>query len=415
MKRSLIIKAVLLACILMFGRMDPVSGEPQDSILAKKALRIHNRIISVDSHTDTPLRMMQEGFDLGKSHDPRIDRSMVDIPRMKEGRLDGAFFAVFVSQGKRDPETSRKTTTQARILFDTLLSSVARNPGTAGMALSATDARKLKKEGKAAIFIGIENGYALGKEISLVDTFYRMGARYITLCHTKNNDLCDSSTDTTEHNGLSRYGREVVKEMNRIGMMVDVSHLSDRSFYDVLEVSETPVIASHSCARSLCPNPRNLDDEMLKALAEHGGVIQMCILSEYVKTPDPNPRRDSARAAVRAKFNNFEGLSEEVMKEARKEWYAVNDLFPRKLASVSDVADHIDHIVKVAGIRHVGIGTDFDGGGAVDGCLDASGMKNITVELLRRGYTAGQLRKIWGGNLFRVMRKAEETAKKHRG
>ena len=217
--------------------------------------------------------------------------------------------------------------------------------------------------------------------------FIAAGARYITLCHTKNNDICDSSTDTIENDGLSKFGKQVVKEMNRLGLMVDVSHISDQSFFDVLAVSEAPVIASHSCARALCNNPRNLDDKMLQALAEHGGVIQMCILSDYVKTPDPNPKRDSARAALRIKYNGFEGLSEEEMKNARKEWYGLEDIYPQKLANVCDVVDHIDHIVKVAGIDHVGIGTDFDGGGGVKGCYDVSGMKNITVELLRRGYS----------------------------
>jgi membrane dipeptidase len=385
-------------------------SNPTDADLQKKAQKIHEKIFSVDSHTDTPLRMMQAGFDIGVRHDPNQDRSKVDLVRMKEGGLDGAFFAVFVSQGKRDPEGYEKAKNRALAIFDTLHAAISRYPALATIALSSGDAYILKKQGKRAIYIGMENGYPLGKDISLVRTYYDRGARYITLVHTKNNDLCDSSTDTIEHDGLSPFGREVVAEMNRLGMMIDVSHASDQSFYDILAASKAPVIASHSCARAICNNPRNLDDAQLGALAAHGGVIQMCILSDYVKTPEPNPARDSARAAVRKKWNDFDGLSDQDMKQARKEWYAVDEKFPARLATVSDVVDHIDHIVKVAGIDHVGIGTDFDGGGGVTGCFDVSQMENITVELLRRGYSEKDIRKIWGGNLLRVMEEVEKNA-----
>lgn len=406
---------LLIPALLLIGPLLMTAGLPGDPDLEKKAQRLHDRIVSLDSHNDTPLRMIQAGFDIGVRHDPATDRSRVDLIRMKEGRLDGAFFAVFLSQGKRDEDSYAKVTALASSIFDTLHAAVSRNGAQAGIATSADDIIRLKKENRRAVYIGVENGYAIGKNLSLIDTFYRRGARYITLCHTRNNDICDSSTDTVEHDGLSRFGKEVVARMNDLGLMVDVSHISDQSFFDVLACSRTPVIASHSCARALCNNPRNLDDVMLRALAEHDGVIQMCILSEYVRTPDPNPKRDSARAAVRAKYNGFEGLSEEEMKKARREWYEMNDRFPQKLATVSDVADHIDHIVRVAGIRHVGIGTDFDGGGAVTGCIDAAGMKNITVELLRRGYSASDIKKIWGGNLLRVMKEVERTARKGNG
>lgn len=238
--------------------------------------------------------------------------------------------------------------------------------------------------------------------------FYNRGVRYITLCHTRNNDICDSSTDTTEHNGLSDFGNNVVKEMNRVGMMIDVSHISDSSFYDVIKHTKTPVIASHSCSRAMCDNPRNLTDDMLVKLKENGGVIQMCILSDYVKTPSPNPQRDSAQQAVRGKYNNFEDLTEEEKEKARSEWYSINEKFPRELATVSDMVDHIDHMVKIAGIEHVGIGTDFDGGGGLADCMDASQMGNVTFELVKRGYTEEEIRKIWGGNIMRVMRQVQE-------
>jgi membrane dipeptidase len=389
-------------------------GQVISSDITKHARQIHQSVVTIDSHTDTPLRMIQSGFDMSVHHDARKEHTKMDFPRMKEGGLDGAFFGVFVSQGARNPEGYEKVRQRAIMLFDTIDAVVKRNSRVAALAVNHDDAVKLKKADRRAVFIGVENGYALGKDLSLISTFYLRGARYITLCHTKNNDICDSSTDTLEHHGLSAFGKEVVIEMNHVGMMIDISHISDKAVEDVLAISQTPVIASHSCAKALCDNPRNLNDTLLKKIARHGGVIQMCILSDYVKTPLPNPPRDSARAAVRKKYNDFEGLRDEEMKAARKEWYAINDIFPPVLATVSDVADHIDHLVKVAGIDHVGIGTDFDGGGGVEGCFDVSEMGNITLELVKRGYSKRQIRKIWGGNLMRVMRKTEKAAHKYK-
>ncbi|MFH1160754.1 MAG: dipeptidase [bacterium] len=353
----------ILPFFVLLWLFSTASAENPDSVrLVKKAAKIHEKILTIDSHNDTPMRMSRGEFDWSVGHDVKKDHSRVDLVRMKEGGLDAAFFAVFVSQGKRTPDGYEKARDQALEIFDSLNAAIARHPDLVGLALTPSDARRLERQGKRIAFIGMENGYPVGKDLSLVQTYYDKGARYITLVHTKNNDICDSSTDTLETGGLSKFGEEVVREMNRLGMMIDVSHASDFSFYDILEVTKAPVIASHSCARALCDNPRNLDDEMLFALAENGGVIQMCILSDYVKTPDP-----------------------------------------RELATVSDVVDHIDHIVQVAGIDHVGIGTDFDGGGGVTGCYDVSEMGNITLELVRRGYSEEDIRKIWGGNLMRVL------------
>jgi membrane dipeptidase len=399
--------------LLMFAcTVGHTVGKPGD--LEKKAAEIHQAVFTIDSHTDAPLRLMQKGFDMSVSHDARKEYTKIDFPRMKEGGLDGVFFAVFVSQGPRNPEAYEKVRLRAVMLFDTIDAVVIRNHDLAGPAVTPADGYRLAKCGKRAVFTGIENGYAIGKDLSLISTFYLRGARYITLCHTKNNDICDSSTDSVENNGLSQFGYEVVQEMNHVGMMVDISHISDKAVKDVLAFTKAPVIASHSCARAICDNPRNLDDQLLKAVAKNGGVVQMCILSDYVKTPAPNPARDSARSAVRKKFHDFDGLSDEEMKAARVEWNAINDLFPQKLATVSEVVDHIDHMVRVAGIDHVGIGTDFDGGGGVEGCYDVSQMGNITLELVRRGYSKSEIRKIWGGNFMRVMKKTEKVAQKYK-
>ena len=396
-------KKIILFIFLILLNTIVFSGDRDSKKNNRKAKRIHERVLTIDSHNDTPLRMNRPGFDWGERHDAKKDRSRVDLVRMEEGGLDGSFFAVFVGQGPRPPEGYAKAKKRTMKIFDTLLSSINRYPDKVGLALTPEDAYKLEKEGKRIAFIGIENGYPVGKDLALIQTYYDKGARYITIVHTRNNDICDSSTDTIGYNGLSEFGTDVVIEMNRLGMMIDVSHASDASYYDILNVTKAPVIASHSCARKLCDSPRNLDDDMLRALATNGGVIQMCILSSYIKIPAPNPPRDSARAAVRKKFHDFENLTDEEMTQARKEWYAIEDKFPRELATVSDVVDHIDHIVAVAGIDHIGIGTDFDGGGGVSGCYDVSEMGNITLELVNRDYSEADIRKIWGENLMRVM------------
>lgn len=374
--------------------------------LEQKAARIHNAVLTVDTHTDTPMHLLRSDFNIGERHNAKETGTKSDLPRMKEGGLDAQFFAVFLSQGVRTDEGYEKANKKAFEIIKSIYKSVEASPELAQIARVPKDAYTIEKSGKRAIYIGIENGYAIKHDLTMIEKFWQLGVRYITLCHTSNNDICDSSTDKkgAEHNGLSPFGIEVVKEMNRTGMMIDVSHISDSSLYDVLRITKAPVMASHSCSRAVCDNPRNLTDDGLRAVAKNGGVIQMCILSDYVKSPEPNPARDSARAVIRIKYHNFEGLSAEQERAGWDEWREVSKKFPQNLATVKDVVDHIDHIVKVAGIDHVGIGTDFDGGGAVSGCYDVSEMGNITLELVRRGYDEEQIRKIWGGNFMRVFK-----------
>jgi membrane dipeptidase len=337
-----------------------------DEARNKVADVIHDRVLTVDSHVDTPLYMKFTGFDPGIRHDE--PGSQVDFPRMKEGGLDAAFFAVFAVQEKLNPEGYEKARQTARETFAVIEASLAQYPE---LALTPDDAYRIAKAGRRAIFIGMENGYPIGTDLSLIQEYYGRGASYITLCHLSSNDICDSSTDPddSEDNGLSAFGRQVVAEMNRIGMMVDISHASDKTVLDVLEASTAPVIASHSSARAVYDHLRNLSDELIKKIADRGGVVQATI--EYVRDHDPDD--------------------------------------PADLPAVAEFVDHIDHIVQVAGIDHAGIGTDFDGGELAD-CHDVSQMKNITLELKKRGYTAGQIEKIWGGNLMRVLREVQKAA-----
>jgi membrane dipeptidase len=363
--------------------------------------KIHQSMLTIDSHADTPLNIMWKGQYLSIRSDSRKGGSKIDFPRMKEGGLDGVFFAVYVGQDPRTPEGNEKARQTALTIFDSLHAVINRYPDLVQQGLIADDLRKINISGKLAIYIGIENGYVIGTDIGMLKTYYDLGARYITLCHSHNNDICDSSTDEygPEHDGLSELGKEVVREMNKLGMMIDVSHVSDKTFYDILEISKAPVIASHSSARALCNNPRNLDDEMLLALADNDGVIQVCTVSEYLKEIPVYPSRDSDRQAVISKYGNFYKLPPAEQEVFLNAWFA----------TVSDFVDHIDHIVQVAGIDHVGIGTDFDGGGELEGCYDVSEIENITFELLKRGYSEEDIQKIWSGNLLRVFREVERV------
>lgn len=381
---------------------------PREEQLKRKADKIHLSILTVDTHCDTPMDIYSSDLDLGVRH----SEGCVDFPRMKEGGLDAEFFAVFTGQGPRDDSTFNKVHEKALEIFSAIHKNVEKNKLLSGIALTPDDAYRLKKEGKIAAFIGVENGYLIGRDISRVKQYYDLGARYITLAHTKNNDICDSSTDPKgpENNGLSEFGKKVVKEMNRLGMMVDVSHISDKSFYDVLKISVAPVIASHSSCRALCESPRNLDDNMLQALKQNGGVIQICILSDYLKVPEKNPEMDAKLAELKQKYGEYASLPEDKKKLMRAEYNDIHNKYA-KLATVKDAVDHIDHVVQVIGIDHVGIGTDFDGGGGIDGCRTVAEMKNITIELLRRGYSKKDIEKIWGGNVMRVLRKVEKISK----
>lgn len=328
----------------------------QKSDTYRRAKEIHRRILSIDTHTDTPL-WFSDGYGLGLRK-----RNCVSLQKMEEGGLDAQFLAAWIGQGKRDEESSKKAVEKTTRLIQATYDEVARYPEYAEVARTEADLIRLKREGKKAFFIGIENGYGIGKDLNNIRKFKEMGVNYITLCHSYDNDICHSSTHTEDASqGLTPFGRQVVKEMNKQGILIDVSHASEGTFWDVMKLSKHPVIASHSSARALCDHDRNLTDEQLRALAQNGGVAQLCLLNAYL-------RQDK----------------------------------PRK-ANVCDAANHLDHMIKVAGIDHVGIGSDFDGGGGILGCQGDNDFINLTMQLLEKGYTEEDLRKIWGGNLLRVL------------
>lgn len=332
--------------------------------LFRRAKELHKRILSVDTHCDTPLEFKQPGFDIGKR-----ETNQVNIPKMEEGMLDAIFFAAYTGQGPRDKASSKKVVDKIEGLIKGIYTQVEQNKEICDIAYTVDDLIRLKAEGKKAIFIGIENGYGIGKDISNIERFKKMGVNYITLCHTKPNDICDSSSDKAEWNGLSNFGKEVVKEMNRLGILIDISHTSEKTFFDVIHLSKQPIVASHSSVMALCKHDRNLTDKQMQALAKNGGVVQICLVDLFINKD-------------------------------------------RSKASLMDAIDHIDYAVKVAGIDHVGIASDFDGGGGLIGCNGSNDMINITMKLIERGYSDEDIAKIWGKNFLRVLSQVQEAAEK---
>jgi membrane dipeptidase len=378
---------------------------------------IHDAAITIDTHVDISASYATEQIDPGIDH-PRL---RCDLTKMERGGLDGVFLAVYV--GNRDdfsPEGYARAYDIAIRKFEAI-HRLTRDmyPQRCELALTPDDVVRIEKTGKRAIMIGIENGYPIGDDIGRVEEFYRLGARYITLSHSRHNQICDSSgPEEPKHNGLSEFGRKVVAEMNRLGIMCDVSHIAEKSFWDLLEVSKAPIIATHSGCAALVPHNRNLTDDQLRALAEKGGIIQIVALAGYLK-PETEEHRKAIedlrselelpgrremfrmsreeREALAPKLEEFERRREEIEK-----------IYPP--TNLKDMVDHIDHAVKVAGIDHVGIGTDFDGGGGVPGFNNHGEARNVTEELLKRGYSRKEIKKIWGGNLLRVWREVEKAA-----
>ena len=391
-----------------------IYGNETESELIVRALSIHKKVLTLDTHADTPLRMIEPGFRMSDRHDPNETGSKVDYPRMIEGGLDAIFFAAFVAQDIRNDKGNFRAKNLCVQMIDSILSSIKQNSDVVGLALNPEDAYSLEKEGKRAIYIGIENGYPIGEDLSNIETYYKKGVRYITLVHSSNNDLADSATDPAgpEHNGISEFGSKVVKEMNRLGIMVDVSHGSDAVFYDAIKISKAPIIATHSNARSVTNNKRNMTDDMLKLIAKNGGVVQLTMLSNYLRDPVPNITAEKLKKELLSSIKPIDQMTTLEKDTMRKRLNEIDDKYPIAPANLKNVVDHIDHIVNVAGIDHVGIGCDFDGGGGIDGVFDVSQVMNITIELVKRGYNEDQIAKIWGGNLIRVFSEVQTIARK---
>ncbi|WP_020597166.1 dipeptidase [Spirosoma panaciterrae] len=396
---------IALSTLLVLNVISPRPFGGDDPV-AKKVHKIHQRVLTLDTHADAPIMMKKEGFDVGQTHDTKRDGSQIDFPRMKQGGMDAMFFAVYTSQGPRTPEGHADAKRDALNQFDLIHQALKKYPNLAELATSPADAYRIQKAGKRAVFIGMENGYPVGDDLSMLQKYYDLGARYITLTHFANNLIGDSSTDPDGpmYGGLSEFGKKVVAEMNRLGILIDVSHVADSTFYDALALSKAPMIASHSNCRAICDFPRNMTDEMIKALAAKGGVVQVNFVSDYLKKPSDEHR--AAKTKIRmSRVGKVATPDMEARIQAMSD--SVSKVYASERASLSDIVDHIDHIVKLVGIDHVGIGSDFDGGGGVNGLEDVSQIENLTAELVRRNYSEADIAKIWGGNLLRVLGQAK--------
>jgi membrane dipeptidase len=390
----------------------------RDEKLWKRALALHKKAIVVDGHNDIPTIMVDEDYDIGT---PSAGKYHTDIPRLKQSGMTGEFFSIYVDRQYATPDWVSKnyvrdggSSRRALDLIDASYRMIEKYPRDLMLATSTADIMRAKREGKVGVLMGIEGGHAIENSLSALREFYRLGVRYMTLTHNNTNEWADACCDTARHNGLSDFGKEVVGEMNRLGMFVDISHVSDKTMSDVLDVSKAPVIASHSSARVFSNHKRNIPDELLKRIARNGGVVMVnfypAFLDEKVRTADieRDAKLKSQRDALRAQFKDDAKRLEEELKK-------LNDANPIPNTTLSMLVDHIDHIVKIAGVDHVGIGSDFDGvPNLPEGIKDVSDLPNITYELLRRGYSERDILKILGGNFMRAFAEVERVARTDR-
>ena len=399
--------------VVVLSLLFAISMHGQTAV-SKKAMEIQNSAIVIDTHADTPQRFLDEKYDIG-STDPK-DAGHISLDKAKAGNLGAEFFSIWV-----DPETNEGHFAHHTLdLIDSVYEQAARHPDRMMMAFSVADIERAHREHKLAALLGIEGGHSIENDVRLLRDYYRLGVRYMTLSWSNTNEWADSSGDINDpkvqhHNGLTDSGKQIVLEMNRLGMLVDISHASDKTFYDTIAVTKAPVIASHSSARALTNHPRNMTDDMLRAVAKNGGVVQVNFYSAFV---DENYRKAAEAqekdrdAAVKAYIDQLKAAGKTVTyldsDRIEREWYARISRPP-----LSSLIDHIDHVAKVAGIDHVGLGSDFDGvsGATPEGIDSAADLPKITQALVDRGYSADDIRKILGGNLLRVFGEAERVSR----
>jgi membrane dipeptidase len=413
MTNRLLLIFALISSLATAQAPEKASAGASDVSVSTRAQKLHDAALVVDTHADTPQRFLDQGFDIG-SMDPK-DEGHISLDKARRGNLGAEFFSIWV-----DPETNQGQFARHTFdLIDSVYLQAARHPDQMMMAYSPTDIDRARKEHKLAALMGIEGGHSIENDIRLLRDYYRLGVRYMTLSWSNTNEWADSSGDIDDakvqhHNGLTDFGKQVVAEMNRLGMMVDISHVADKTFFDTIAVTKAPVIASHSSARALVAAPRNMTDDMLRAVAKNGGVVQVNFYSGFDDEAFRKANEEQAKdrdAAVQKYADQMkaEGKTVSYIDEDRigREWLAK---IPRP--PLSALIDHIDHIAKVAGVDHVGLGSDFDGvsGATPQGIDSAADLPKITQALLDRGYSPDDIKKILGGNLLRVFREVERVS-----
>ncbi|SHJ01287.1 membrane dipeptidase [Arenibacter nanhaiticus] len=397
----------LLCTLTFFSCKEKTEKIPES--LEDKALRIHNSVITIDTHDDFTVANFTDSINYTQKLDNQLN-----LPKMDIGGLDVSWLIVYTGQGELNKEGYAKAKENAMAKFDAihrLCKDYA--PDQIELALTSEDVRRITKAGKKVAMIGVENAYPMGEDLSEFENYYNLGARYISLSHNGHSQFCDSNTGEEDgkwlHNGLSELGKKAVAEMNRLGIMIDVSHPSKESMKQMIALSKAPIIASHSSARALCNHSRNLDDEQLLLMKENGGVVQTVAFASYLNT-----EKSEARTAYMRKL--YDEVADSLGLENHKEIKKIADELAAKRkdavlgVAVSDFVDHIDYMVNLIGVDHVGISSDFDGGGGIEGWQDASETFNVTLELVKRDYSEEDIEKLWGGNLLRVLDKVQEVA-----
>ncbi|WP_225007163.1 dipeptidase [Novosphingobium percolationis] len=380
--------------------------------VAKPAPSLHERVLTLDTHLDTPASLDLPGWSIMDAHEG--DYTQVDLPRMKKGGLDGGFWAIYTAQGPLDPDSTRKARDFAFRRAAQIREMVAAHPDAFVLADKAADAAPIKATGKRVVYLSIENAWPLGDDPSLLEVFHTLGVRISGFTHFRTNQFADSATDKPKWDGLSPLGVQLLAEMNRLGVVPDLSHSSDAALADALRLSKTPVILSHSGCRAIYDHPRNVSDDQLRALAAQGGVIQ--INSVYLKKGEPNPEREAAMKALEAKYPEGTRLTGEQRAAMLAERRAIDRLHPETGRATFELfMANVLHALKVAGVDHVGIGADWDGGGGVAGMEDVADLPKVTAALVAAGYSEADVGKIWSGNALRVLAAAEAEAAREAG
>lgn len=390
---------------LAMGLSPVAKALSQDEVLA-----LHQQLLTLDTHLDTPAHLVEPGFDIMARHSPQD--SQVDVPKMNEGGLDGGFWAIYSPQGPLTQAGFEKSRDTALLRAMAIHKMVDTHPAVFTFTTNPAEAPAIAKAGKKVVFISMENAYPLGEDISLLATFYKMGLRMVGPVHFKNNQFGDSATDPdgAKWHGLSPLGKALVAKANQLGIVLDGSHSSDAVTEQMIALSKTPIMLSHSASKAIYDHPRNASDALIKKLAASGGVIQVNSYSSYLKALPANPER---KAALTALYQNFESLSNptaEQLADFKAKRHAIDAKYPPVHADFDDFMHHLLHILKVAGPKHVGIGCDWDGGGGVNGMMDVSALPKISARLLKAGYSKADLVDIWGNNALRVLKAAEDYA-----
>ena len=406
--RTFLLAATAALALLATG---PAQSAPRKAAV-DPATALQQHLLTLDTHLDTPASLALPGWSIMDAHTVGGDYTQVDLPRMKQGGLDGGFWAIYTPQGPLDAESTRKARDFALMRGVAIREMVAAHPESFALASKAADAAAIKASGKRVVYLSIENAWPLGDDPTLMRSFYAMGVRIAGFAHFRTNQFADSSTDKAKWDGLSPLGVQLLAEMNRLGVVPDLSHSSDRTLDDVLRLSKAPIVLTHSGCKAVFDHPRNIDDAHLKALAAAGWVIQ--INSVYVKGLKQSAEREAAMKALEAKYPEDRKLTAAERQAMLAERHAIDAKYPEVRASFDDVMANLLHALKVAGVDHVGIGLDWDGGGGVIGLEDIADLPKITRALLAAGYTEADVAKIWSGNVLRVLAAAEAEAEREK-